>query len=592
MRNSFRLLFSWFVVILSLVTLFFLFSVNQKGFDITDEGFHLLASKYPNDVEVWTNVAHVYTGLLYYGVGQNIVALRMLSELLLFVCATFFSIGFTQLANYLAPPFFSSKQEKLIAWAFITLGALFYYIHFDTTPCYNTLNAMLLYFAAGWFCLGLKKLLTSNQDTVASLCFLMIGLCVGILFLIKFPTAISLLALFSLALLAWPALSWKSNLLSIMMMLIGSTIWLGVHVAFLQSPAVLWTTLHDGINTFILFGLHKPDHCLQHYALETGMLIVKAFSYFWMVYLALFVGVLVFSINTVFWSVITLAALRSISLHFYAGGTDNSIQLIEIYSAWLLLFAFFVLLTCCLQKISLNVIRNTVARQYTVIVILLFALPFVGAVGTANILTLNLTQYVGCWFALLLGLLEFLSYRYKNNVFILTGPVLLGLFATSQIISSGFIAPYSLNTTIQFQTVSTDIGYPVSSLKLDPATHEFFVKMNAIAKQSGLKPGTDIFAFSNMPGLVFALGGRSPVIPWYLTLPHAKTVNESLLKRLDLERVKNAYILQNAKGGDGMPNLENLGIHFPSDYIFCGEAVWPLTGEWVRLWKPRSISKT
>lgn len=138
------------------------------------------------------------------------------------------------------------------------------------------------------------------------------------------------------------------------------------------------------------------------------------------------------------------------------------------------------------------------------------------------------------------------------------------------------------------QTVPTEIGVPGTKLKLDPPTSEFFRKIHKIANDYGFKPGDDLLAFCSMPGMVFALGGRSPSSPWYSNgYKNSKATNEMVLSFVPEERIKNAFILQNTEGADGFPDLAKFGINFPGDYILCGEMVWPATKDLVKLWKPK-----
>jgi hypothetical protein len=582
----------------SFLSLAFLILVNQKGFDIEDEGFHLLASQFPMEVEIWPNVAHIYTGLMFNFVGKNIVALRILSELMLFTSASFFFLGMLRLVSVIYPAVTRSISFRMIAWSMMCLGSLFYYVHFDTTPSYNSLNATFLNAAVAFLCFSLASMSRSPaKPTLAKVHSFAAGILIGGLLLVKFPTAIALTLLFSFILLIWPQVRRTDRFLNISMLVLGTSTWILLHIAYLQTWASLSHTIYYGVTTFLSFGLHKPTHCFPHYALEIIKLIINALTCFWKIYLVLLLTIIVSYWRLknksskiqgfYFIALFFLAGWNSIALNFYKGGTTNSISLMGIYTGWLLILLFSVTFTLIYQEKLVAYKNNIVSKRLLVLSILLFTLPFAGAVGTANIITLNLTQYMAAWFGLILLLLLSLSYAYNNRWIFLSGSLIISAFASSQIISAGFIAPYNLNTSIQYQTVATAIGVPSTYLKLDKATSEFFTQLYRIANNHGFKPGDDILAFSNMPGIVFALGGKSPVVPWYSTLPNANRINEWLIQQAPSARIKRAFILQNAGGIGSMPDLSKLGIRFPSDYIFCGQAIWPLTGEWVRLWKSK-----
>jgi len=412
---------------------------------------------------------------------------------------------------------------------------------------------------------------------------------IGIDFLIKFPTAISLTVLFTIVLIIWPQANRhrKHLIQKISLLLLGIVTWILLHSLFLQPLATLWNTIFHGIQTLLTYGAHKPLYRLQYYTLEIIQLITYSLINFWEIYLALLAGLLItYWGGLYFIPLFFLAALHSFTLDFYKGGSIQSISLVNIYTAWLLLFLFSVIMTL-IQQNKLIIFKNSItAKRLLIISMLLLLLPFAGAVGTANVITLNLTQYMAAWFGLMIILLSVLTYCYNNQWIFLSGTLTISLFAACQIISAGFIAPYDLNKPIQYQTIPTAIGNPPTYLKLDIATHEFFNQLNQIAKGNGFKPGNDIFTFGTMPGAVFALGGKSPVVPWYFA---TKEINERLLLQASPQRLKNAFILQNATSLMNMPNLAKFGIKFPENYILCGQLTWPLTGEWVRLWKPKNL---
>ncbi len=106
----------------------------------------------------------------------------------------------------------------------------------------------------------------------------------------------------------------------------------------------------------------------------------------------------------------------------------------------------------------------------------------------------------------------------------------------------------------------------------------------------GFAAGNDILAFFNMPGVVFALGGRSPGGPWYNGgYPGDRESNAFLLELAGRARVRAAYILENTTEAKVAELLAAFGARFPQDYRLCGSALWPQTGATVRLWKSSTM---
>jgi len=202
------------------------------------------------------------------------------------------------------------------------------------------------------------------------------------------------------------------------------------------------------------------------------------------------------------------------------------------------------------------------------------------------------------WFALLMMFLMVLSLLHDGKWIFHCGACIIGIFACSQIISGALMEPCRLKTGMFGQTVPTDIGVPATRLMLDPAASDFFKRIQEAARAHGFKPGDDVLAFSDLAGVVFSLGGKSPCITHYTSgYQGSHAANEMTLSLIPEKRIKKAFILQNVsgkswrgrvdKGTDGFPDLKKFGIDFPGDYILCGEATGTYYDDLIRLWKPK-----
>ena len=110
----------------------------------------------------------------------------------------------------------------------------------------------------------------------------------------------------------------------------------------------------------------------------------------------------------------------------------------------------------------------------------------------------------------------------------------------------------------------------------------------------GLRPGDDMMAFSDMPGLVYALGARPPGTAWWYSYPYSglssnkcRANSDYILHLIPAFRVKRAYILKKVSPWTIIPDMTAKGVDFPKNYQLCGQAAWPLDHEIVQLWKPK-----
>lgn len=268
----------------------------------------------------------------------------------------------------------------------------------------------------------------------------------------------------------------------------------------------------------------------------------------------------------------------------FSGGYLFVHVLMQFYLAWFFLLIFTLILSAYYNKELIQPIIKNNKFHFSILAILLLSLPFISAIGTNNPIMQNTIMCMVSWFALLEVLFALLAYLQNNQGIYWVGTLIIAFFAGSQIISAS-LSPYRLNTDIFKQNISTTIGVPATNVQLDLATSNFFKAVQKIAISHGFKPGDDILAFTDMPGIVFALGGKSPVIAGFTSTPNAVNVDTQLMELIAPTRLKQAFILEN--GRLGFPQLSKFNIKFPQDYKLCGEVMWPLTKEWVRLWQPK-----
>ena len=167
----------------------------------------------------------------------------------------------------------------------------------------------------------------------------------------------------------------------------------------------------------------------------------------------------------------------------------------------------------------------------------------------------------------------------------------LAVVAATAVTTAGE-SPYRLNTDLAAQVVDTETGSPPSRLRLDEASHAFFVEMGRMAAACGFTPGEDIVDLTGQaPGLVFALGGLSPGSAWYAGgSPGSDEAAEHNLSLVPDERRRRAWLLASSPGSrfaiEPAPVLRTFGIAFPEDFERCGAGVWPLIPLEIQLWRP------
>jgi hypothetical protein len=144
--------------------------------------------------------------------------------------------------------------------------------------------------------------------------------------------------------------------------------------------------------------------------------------------------------------------------------------------------------------------------------LLLIALPFFAMVGTNVALTLKLPTFVAPLFVLFAVALPELS-RAGLRRFAGSALLLLAGTTTAVAVEHQLVKPYGLPSPLWTQTEETPL---LPGLRVDPATRSFLESVHGRMTAAGFEPGDPVIAFDFMPGLVAALGGRSPGLPFFV----------------------------------------------------------------------------
>jgi hypothetical protein len=606
-RRIADILFSFFALVgvfTFLGTIFFIVWASQRGLNITDESMSLVASQFPEDVKFGVTNAYSYTALLFHLVGQNIIALRLVRLFMSVSAGIVFYFGFSRVLFQYQLEVAQTILDKIAIAAFFCLGTLLAYSWFQPTPNYNSLNAFALTMSSGFLFCGLQECFDStslNKIKLPSIWFI-IGLFISISLFVKFTTGALLLFIYGSVILLNTNYTSKMKIICFISMISGVFSWISAHFIFFQSPVLWWRLFRDGLDFAKTISGGYDAGALSRYFNDMSMLFVKAVSDVWIIHilLVLVLGfvkylkskgkncnlLLPLGLLTLF----VIACYLSYRHGLYMGGQNRWFDVSRFYFSWLLLLGNGYISSLIFIGKDDNRIESKYIVRTFLIIALLFCLPIAGSIGTGNPLYINILMNMAPWFALILLLLTHLSWVLSIRWIAPLGVIFFTSFASVQIVSGSLYGPYMLNAGLLEQTQTTEIGHPVTKLKLDPLTSEFYSGVRSLAYASGFKPGDDVIALYDLPGLVFALGGRSPAIPWYIGNPrkNPRGTSEKALSAVPRERIKRAFILQSSSSDRIMPDLAKFGVLFPDGYVFCGEHVNPYDPSkgTVRLWKP------
>lgn len=589
--------------VITLSVIAWLIWASGKGLDVTDEGFYLLTARHPEDVVMMPTAFHHMTSWLLWATAGSVAALRVIGVL-----------GTAAAGAFLADAALavSGARRSWLAVSTVTTSALVAYAWLLLTPSYNTYNGWAV---AGASACTLRALAATRTPGCARWHGWMFGcgLFLGVSFFVKFPTAAAMSALVAIAIAAWPGLSRRERATAFAWTAMGAAGAAAFVFLVVVSPIAWWREAVAGVDQTTRLGAGHGVSGIARYAREVWThVIVGTRPVVWVMWGLGFASAAMLAAarndqerraaRVMLWLLIAAAALRSalVTLAWiappmmagYAGIDPFPFGVARFHLHWLLL------VTAIAAGAWLGARRGTslgtrpaaANRQRLVVALLLAGGTVAAAFGTANPIYLNFMLALGSWSTLMV-----LAARYASATLAWSGGAVTMLtvliLSALQIVGGTITAPYGLNEGLLRQTVVTSIGSPPSHVSLDPDTHRLVVDLRQLADTCGFREGDDVLAFYNMPGLVYAMGARSPGLAWYTSgLPGSRVVNEQGLEAAGAARVSRAFILQTPDATPWLGTLARRGIEFPARYTECGTVRRRFRGLVIELtlWRPAS----
>lgn len=591
---------AFFVVILSLLFFF------RHGIDITDEGLYLLSSKHPKDVLVCATSAYYFIHPLFKMVNFDIYGIRLVGMLILIFSGMLAGWAFYKSVSHSIEVGYSKMAEFAFA-ALGGLGAAVYYIWGIYSPGYNATIAWAVNLSAAFISFfhfqSENKLNPIRHSAIMAFFW---GVIIAIGFFSKITSAAGLFLTAFLWIL-FTAPSGRSSFWTIMSFLSGFITVFIFFFLFMENIDIWFR--HSFLNGWVAILITSGDSmnfCKRHAAEFFYSLKETLFVFRREILLLLATRLLiefkkdkekVFLYTSIF--IVTLSIIiHAYIAHCFLGGFHHLYDAYVFFLLWIILLFLGPLIKAIsfwLGAVDDDSSHFSISDRLKRIIFyfMLFLLPYIGAFGTGNPIMRNVVMNIAPWFCL------FLLF-WTNNIksiwpcwFYKMIPALISMAAASQIITAPIISPYGINVNVLAQNELLTYGLSNSRIFLDKPTADFFVSLKQITSEAGFKPGDNILAFTDMAGVVFILGGRSPGVPWYMgkymSLYHNKEYNEFGLSLISSEAIAKSLILQKMDDLSGMPNLMKYNINFPKDYVLLAQLIWPATNEIVKVWKPRLV---
>ncbi|MEI6696615.1 MAG: hypothetical protein WCO13_11155 [Bacteroidota bacterium] len=602
--NTFILAF--LTILFGLTISVIIFALN-KGFDITDEGTFLLLFK---NVDIYRGGVynyHIIISKLTNWLNPGILEYRWMT-LILTIFSSFILSGGLYIwlnTNYKK---YNFHKTFLFIFGFISIGSLIICFCSSITIYMNVLTNSFLIIATGLilylFSFDAANLIKLKTNIII---IGILGLICGFSFFNKFSTAIlQLSAYFLLFILYLKDQKLKHIIIVVLTLGLGCVFGVLIYFSFFQSSGE-W--LFNFKKEYIMLSDHSPTLLIDKYITDFKLLAKVILKYFsWLILFPIFI----------LWNnyhpfnnkyLINLILLISVGIfireiyyfNFYRSTFLNSDyqNAMHLTNDWInayfyiivILLQLFLLLAIGITKKNALIHLLKINFDKTLIIFLLLITPFLGAIGTANHLFLNVLIHSATWFGVIIILLFYLSEHLKSRIILSLFIIIPSLVTASQIIDGNTFTPYysfffNLNKSNVLQQTEDIKGIPrLKGIHVDKKTKTFFLELQQLFKNNNYRKGYPIFGF-NMSGVVYLLEGISPGWPYYFN------DKERDCKAFEFFELKNnpPIILL----ADGFPiNLELFntmkmkGINF-NDYLLKGEVYFPNKNSMLKVYFPKN----
>mgnify|MGYP001555577293 CR=1 FL=1 len=564
-----------------------------RGFDFTDEGAYYLSFAHPENVPDKHTSYFIFGSKLFTLLGHNLVAMRLAALFANLGSTLIFWFGLDRFVAQFAPSLLPPEMRRLAGGATLAASFLGYAIS-PPALSYNFQNAACLLTATGcllYTCAAPLEEKFFRSATVVSL--VLFGALAGLDFFIKFSTSVPLAVGGLGFFLAVSRKSWRQKS-AVMLLPLGCAAVAGaLYFLFFEH----WSEWREGTFGTLDAILHQgfAGREILRYRTEIAVLFESVGANFLLSWFGagLFAG-LVLGMRR--WPrVQSVAALLG-------GATSLGLLLAQIGSLGdfthprlqsvlaLLLLALLLAVVSRLARPAPSEPRPWSWRMLLLGGWLAF-LPYLGAFGTSNNINSNTLYQLSPWFAFAGLLLVQVDLTWSTVWAGRIGLWMLTLVAAAWFYRGYWIEPYRLVGGRPPQVVATLIGTPATSLRLDPATHEFIAQSRRILVEHGFKPGDDLLVFFDLPGFAFAMGGASPGHPWYFAGDaSSQALDRMRLETVELARRKRAFLVRNSVDSywnDFLPELRAAGLNFPGDYrLISPPMLSPFTRVPFEIWMP------
>jgi len=562
------------LAVLLLLKLIVVFWSVDKGFDFTDEGFYLVGYNHYELYETFDY--YLIIGKLLFFVDWNITSLRVAKIIVEIVSICIFCYGFhtwMRSKNSIFRDFFPGLTVILL---FAGIGS--FLSVFARGVSYNDFSNLTIYSAS--CCLFLLLAAPSNRIQ-KSWRMLMIaalaGFLAGIQFFVKFPASL----LFSVVVIIMTSMALPDVKASRKMTLL--LFYFGGYFAFLS---IFFLTYDGGLSHWIektqrvfefnKLGAHGIKDVLEVYLVDLffpsrALVGIVLFLICYLLMRRLGVSL---DLRLILSGLIGLVCLSIFVYVEELAGICESVFIFNVLSIFFLLVVQTGIILKPLLKITtmgIPIKINKIELHNSLVIGLLWLLPFIIMVGTDDNLSKTLPQHITPWLMLFLAALYYLWHRYRVTGWVYVSLAVVVATTTFHFVFYYVYHPLGLTAPLTAQRYTVD---ELEKIKFDSLTAEFLNGFMSLMDDAGFKKGDPVIALDHNHGLVYLIGGISPETPYYVSKYHNGSkfncyhINNFALS----EESRKPIVIYVMPPDDELAMcFKNSELRFPDTYDYVGE---------------------
>jgi len=531
---------SFLCVIAICIVACLIWSLN-RGFDTLDEGSYLLLYARPADYFFFSSWYQIIAKLPHL-CANEIIHFRLLNLVSRMVSGTFLGV-----AVYLwTKRFFRGLDFRFAACLCLvglitnaTTGAMF-----PQTISYNSLTSFLLFCASA--ALLYARSSQSKRAFVQYSAVVFAGLCGGLCFFSKPTSCIAYLLLTPLMAIGT---SRRTKLLIFAYLLLGVLLSVTMYFTLFDNPQRWFIETKLLIESELADRTHLKAKGFERTFAVIGKQIGR---------LLIILGPIIIAVATRrkyprLSKVSSLVVLFSV---FYALRSSYYEKFDAYYAVAVGAFAILIL------HLRKNSELASSKAEFVGGLLFLALVPFCASFGTNNVITLHAVSNICPLMLMSVLCVLVVTEKHRTWAFALSCIVIAALSVVT-FVRTFVINPSRLPEPIYHQRYAVIPGTNMSGLFVDPETKQMIDELKTLLDQGGFKAGDPILAFYDVPGLVYAVGGRSIGIPWF-----SAYTPEMNLKGLDyVNKASYPRLFMVVTAGSSVPDL----LHDRSHRLTLGE---------------------